>query len=183
MIDDAHLSREGERRKEAILMLAKQTGQRRRDRRVATRWGIMLMFCGAGLFAAWQVVITETARFVQHAPAPHSPTKEPVLPIDHKHLSPVVGQQPALAKAPDRRIPPARDLQPARHLQPAHRPVVISKIKTDPGLRQKLTIARKTPLWEKIDDQLLIEELRQGQIPAGLAIVAGKSQLIYHDLP
>lgn len=177
MIDDASLSREGERRKEAILMLAKQTGQRRRDRRVATRWGIMLMFCAGGLFAAWQVVITETARFVQHVPAPQRLTKEPVLPIDNKRMSPVTRQQPVLAKAPDLRIPPAQ-----RHAR-ANGPVVISKIKTDPGLRQKLTIARKTPLWEKIDDQLLIEELRQGQIPAGLAIVAGKSQLIYHDLP
>lgn len=51
MIDDANLSREGERRKVAILMLAKQTGQRRRDRHVATRWGIMLMFC-AGAFCS-----------------------------------------------------------------------------------------------------------------------------------
>lgn len=92
-------------------------------------------------------------------------------------MSPVTRQQPVLAKAPDLRIPPVQ-----RHAR-ANGPVVISKIKTDPGLRQKLTIARKTPLWEKIDDQLLIEELRQGQIPAGLAIVAGKSQLIYHDLP
>lgn len=183
MIDDANLSREGERRKEAILILAKQAGQRRRDRRVATRWGIMMMFCAGGLFATWQIVITETARFVQHAPTPHLPTREPVLPIDNKGQNPAVRQQPEFVKAPDRRIQPARDLQRPPHLQPARPPVVISKIKTDPGLRQKLSIARKAPLWEKIDDQLLIEELRLGQIPAGLAIVAGKSQLIYHDRP
>ncbi|MDB5332717.1 MAG: hypothetical protein JWP03_3868 [Phycisphaerales bacterium] len=149
------LSDEGERRRENILAIAHREAGRIRHRRAVRRIGIAAIAIGLTAALAMQSRRWGASReIVQVRPDQHDPMPPVVGPV-----APPV-QRRAVAVRPPKEI-------------------VITVVKTDPGIARRLSVKPPTTGWERIDDERLLAELAAAHRPAGLAYVDGREVVLF----
>jgi hypothetical protein len=159
------LSRDGERRREQILRLAQRTAAARGRRRRHARGAV-----GIAMLLAIAAVIG--LRFGRVAP------KRDVADVPRPIPIPTTpGHSPSPSSIPP---PVAVAAAPAR---PARPEIVITRIKTAPGLADRLAIRRDPAAWQRLSDDDLLHRLSDAGKPAGLAYVDGRAMLLFRDDP
>jgi hypothetical protein len=156
------LSRDGERRRDQILRLALEaSGQRRRRRQARRAVGLVLLLATAIGFGVRLRHGTPT----RQARSDHRAIPGPAV-SKNSTPAPVASHIPTIA--------PARSPRPQ---------VVITRIQTDAGLTDRLSIRPDPAGWQRLTDDDLLRRLSDVGKPAGLAYVDGRAMLLFHNEP
>lgn len=154
------LSRDGERRRDQILRLALQSAARRGRRRQGRR--------AVGLVLLIATAIGVGVRLRHGTPTRQARSGHRAIPgpavSKNSTPAPVASHIPTIA--------PARSPRPQ---------VVITRIQTDAGLTDRLSIRPDPTAWQRLSDDDLLRRLSDAGKPAGLAYVDGRAMLLFHN--